>query len=64
MSTPTIPQTPFPADTAAKEGRLTRKPSGGSLLDAKTAPQGVNIAREFTPSEEPISDFVLSIVMA
>ena len=42
------PQKPFPADTRQKEGDADTQRQRGSQLDAKTAPQGVTIAREFT----------------
>ena len=38
---------PFPAAKGPKKGTLTQR-QRGSRLDAKTAPQGVTIAREFT----------------
>ena len=41
------PRTPFPANQGQKEGTLTER-QRGSQLDAKTAPQGVAIASEFT----------------
>jgi len=44
------PRTPFPTTTGQKEGTLTQR-QRGSRLDAKTAPQGVTIAREFTSYE-------------
>ncbi|MGH9477538.1 MAG: hypothetical protein ACRD1C_14650, partial [Terriglobales bacterium] len=48
--TPITPKLP----SRTKEGSLTHSVRGGALLDAKTAPQGVTIAREFTVMKEAL----------
>src|SRR5277367_6733331 len=48
-STPIIPA--YPSRPPKAKGRDSDTNQGGSLLDAKTTPQGVTIARDFTPLE-------------
>ena len=42
------PRQPFPEPAKAQKEATLAQPPGGSELDAKTTPQGVTIARDFT----------------
>jgi hypothetical protein len=49
------PHINLPEAEESPKGRDIVTAEGGSLLNAKTAPHGVTIAREFTPRREPSS---------
>ena len=46
------PRQPFPEPAKAQKEATLAQPPGGSELDAKTTPQGVTIARDFTSGIE------------
>src|SRR5687768_1363772 len=51
MSTPIIPQTPFPAATGTKEGRLTRSLRGGHYWTRKPPLRGSLLRANLHPND-------------